>query len=77
MACLVYSLEYFDEAILISTNNIHFHDQIRFFFSKISLNICFLELLEEFRMDSKNEFESATVDFPIGVRVIDALLCIK
>ena len=30
----------------MSTHNIHFHD-------KISLNICFLELSEEFRWDSK------------------------
>ena len=33
-------------------------------FSKISLNICSLELWEEFPRDSKNEFESATVNEP-------------
>ena len=33
----------------MSTNNIQFHDKIRNF----SLNICFLELAEEFRRDSK------------------------
>ena len=32
----------------MGTHNIQFHDKIR-----ISLNICFLELLEEFRRDSK------------------------
>ena len=31
----------------MSTHNIQFHDK------KISLNICFLELSEEFRRDSK------------------------
>ena len=33
----------------MSTHNIQFHDKIK----KISLNICFLELSEEFRRDSK------------------------
>ena len=33
--------------IRIASMNIQFHDK------KFSLNICFLELLEEFRMDSK------------------------
>ena len=32
----------------MSTHNIQYHDKIR----KISLNICFLELAEEFRRDS-------------------------
>ena len=36
-----------DDAILMSTHNIKFHDKIR----KKSLNICFLELLEEFCRD--------------------------
>ena len=36
-----------DEAILMSTHNIQFHDKIR----KKSLHICFLELLEEFCRD--------------------------
>ena len=39
---------YLDEAILMSTHNIQFRDKI-----KISLNICFLELAEVFRRDSK------------------------
>ena len=34
----------------MSTHNIHFHDKIGKT-PKISLNICFLELLEEFRRD--------------------------
>ena len=33
----------------MSTHNMQFHDKIR----KFSLNICFLELSEEFRRDSK------------------------
>ena len=33
-------------------------------FPKISLNVCYFELLEEFSRDSKNEFESATVNEP-------------
>ena len=37
-----------DEAILMSTHNIQFDKN-----KKISLNICFLELSEEFRRDSK------------------------
>ena len=36
-----------DEAILMSTHNIQFHDKIR----KKSLNMCFLEVLEEFCRD--------------------------
>ena len=32
----------------MSTFNIHFHDEIEKKNPKISLNICFLELLEEF-----------------------------
>ena len=36
-----------DEAILMSTHNIQFHDKIR----KKILHICFLELLEEFCRD--------------------------
>ena len=35
-----------DEAILMSTHNIQFHDKI-----KNSINICFLELSEEFCTD--------------------------
>ena len=41
----------------MSTHNIQFHDK------KKSLNICFLELSEEFRRD-KNEFELAMVNEP-------------
>ena len=33
----------------MGTQNIQFHDKIK----KFSLNICFLELAEEFRRDSK------------------------
>ena len=40
------------EAILMSTHSIHFRDKIGKF-SKISLNICFLDLSEEFSRDSK------------------------
>ena len=36
----------------MSTHNIPFHDKTR----TNSLNICFLELSEEFRRVSKNEF---------------------
>ena len=43
---------YLDEAILMSTHNIHFHDEIRKFPRK-SLNICLLELSEEFCRDPK------------------------
>ena len=37
-----------DEASLMSSHNIQFHDKIF-----CSINICFLELSEEFREDSK------------------------
>ena len=37
----------------MSTLNIHFHDKIRNFPEKLSLNICFLELSEEFLSGSK------------------------
>ena len=42
----------------MSTHNIQFRDK------KISLNICFLELLEGFHRDSKNKFQSAMVNKP-------------
>ena len=42
----------------MSTHNIQFHDEIR----KKSLNICFLELLEEFCRDWKKS--SSTVNEP-------------
>ena len=51
-------LSVLDEAILMSTH-IQFHDK-----KKSSLNICFLELSEEFPGDSKNEFELVMVNVP-------------
>ena len=48
-------------AILMSTYNIHFLDKIGKI-PKISLNICFLELLEEFPRGVKNKFELAIVN---------------
>ena len=44
----------------MSTHNIHFHNKIR----KFPLSICFLELWELFRRDSKTKFESAMVNEP-------------
>ena len=41
------------EAIVMSTNNIHFLDRIIKKVPKINLNICFLEQLEEFPRDSE------------------------
>ena len=52
------------EAILMSTHNTHFHDNI-VKFPEISLNICFLELSAGFLRGSKTA---------IGVRVIAAIL---
>ena len=40
-----------------------FHDKLRNF-PKASLNICFLELSEEFLQGLKNEFGSTTVNKP-------------
>ena len=40
-----------DEAILMSSNNIHIHDKT-WKFPKISRNIFYLELLKEFHRDS-------------------------
>ena len=37
----------------LSVMNINFHDKIRKFPLKIFLNICFLELIEEFSRESK------------------------
>ena len=42
----------------MSTHNIHFHDK-RGKIPKISLNICFLELAEEFPRINKNKFKLA------------------
>ena len=53
----------------MNTTRIQFHQ-------KISLNICFLELSEEFHRDSKNEFESPQVNEPF-VRVIEVLLFLE
>ena len=46
-------------------------------FTNKSLNICFLELLVEFRRDSTTEFESAIVNDPpvFGIRAIEVQLC--
>ena len=41
-------LSVFDEAILMSTHNIHFQDKICPENPDISLNICFVEMSEEF-----------------------------
>ena len=54
----------------MSTHNIQFYDK------KISLNICFLELSEELRRDSKNEFKLAMVNEP-SVFEISRLDCTK
>ena len=48
------------KAILMSKHILQFHDTIRKSPQK-SLNICLLELLEEFRRDLKNKFDSAYV----------------
>ena len=57
MVCWVYSLE--------STHNIHFHNEMRKKYPKISLNICFLELLEEFPKDSKTSLNQDMVRKPL------------
>ena len=44
----------------MTTDSIHCHDEIK----KKSSNICFLELSEEFRIDSKIKFELAMVNKP-------------
>ena len=44
----------------MSTHNIQFHDKRR----KTSLNICFLEYLEEFLYGLKHEFELAMIIEP-------------
>ena len=57
MVCCVYSLyNRLDEAMLKNTHNKHIYDKIGKI-PKVSLNVCFLELSEQF---PKNEFESAT-----------------
>ena len=45
----------YDEAILISTHIIHFYVKIGKIL-RISLNVCFLELSEEFSRDSIGQF---------------------
>ena len=47
----------------MSTHNIQFYD-------KISLNICFLQVAEEFRWDSKNEFELAMANEPLVFKLL-------
>ena len=47
----MYNGMFIDEEVLISTYNIQFHDNDK---NKI-LNICFLELSEEFRRDKKKK----------------------
>ena len=79
-------LSVLEMAILMSTQNIHFHDKTRNF-PKISLNICFLQLSEEFPRDSKNEFESANVNEPsvfepskfycIRINILSCVLILK
>ena len=44
--------ECLNKAILMSTYNIHFHDKIKKSFHSISLNICFLEITEEFNLQN-------------------------
>ena len=45
----------------MSSHNVHFHNKIRKI-SKISLDICFLELSEAFSWGLKNEFELAMIN---------------
>ena len=56
----------------MSTHNIHFHVRN---FPKISLKVCFLELLEKFTRDSK-AFESAMVNRPLVFKSFK-LYCIR
>ena len=58
------------EAILMSTHNIQFHDKVR----KKSLNICFLELLEEFCRDWKKRVRIVHGKRAIRVRAIEVIL---
>ena len=44
----------------MSTHNIHLHDKT----CKMFLNICFLEISEEFCRDSKNKYKFAMVNKP-------------
>ena len=57
----------------MSIHNIHFQDKIGTN-PKLSLNICFLELLEEFPRDSKKPVRIGHGKQIIGVRVIKVLL---
>ena len=49
----------------MTTQSIHFHNEMRTKNPEISLNICFLELAEEFPRDSKR------IQISHGIRVID------
>ena len=53
----------------MSTHNIHFHDKIRKKVPKLSQNICFLELLEEFPVYSK------TVNEPLVFKLFNMSKC--
>ena len=52
-------LSVLDETILIMIHNIHFHDKLRNKIHKMSLNICFLELSEEFPKDFKTSLNQS------------------
>ena len=52
----------------MSTHNIQFHDKIR-----VSLNTCFLEPSEKFRIDSKTSSNDPWKR-AIGVRAVEVLL---
>ena len=69
MVCWVYSLE-LPEAILMSTHNIQFHDTMRKFHKKIPRYL-FSWAIGRIQLGLKNEFESAMVNKPIGVRAIE------
>ena len=58
------------EAILMSTHNIQFHDKI----IKFSLNICSLQLSEEFCRDSKRRIRISHGKRAIGFRAIEVRL---
>ena len=51
------------KAILMSIQNIHFHDEISKM-PEIFIYICFIDVLEKFLRDSKNDSELATVNEP-------------
>ena len=64
-------LSVLNEAIVMSTQNIQFHDKNK----KISLNICFLELSRDLHSDSKTKrVRNSHGKRDIDVRVIKVLL---